>query len=217
MLERLRRLEGVLKGLGVDVPPDREGTPTNKTEEVQGDRVLRAKVVDEEDVLQSEKQVYDAAATSPEEAQDLDLKAKTRYIKEQGRGRFENRFSRLVVNQSKSRYINNSFSANLSNEVEDLKGILNQSSDEEDDPEPSAHQVISSYQGYVFGFSLQNVDMLALHPLPGQTAAYWDVFKDRVDPVVKVLHIPTIEPTVLSAASHLPDLTRGFEALLFAI
>ncbi|KAK3116337.1 hypothetical protein LTR53_003414 [Teratosphaeriaceae sp. CCFEE 6253] len=188
-----------------------------RTEEVQGDRVLRAKVVDEEDVLQSEKQVYDAAATSPEEAQDLEFKAKTRYIEEQGRGRFENRFSRLVVNESKLRYINNSFSANLSNEVEDLKGILNQSSDEEDDPEPSANQVISSYQGYVFGFSSQNVDMLALHPLPVQTAAYWDVFTDRVDPLVKVLHIPTIEPTVLSAASHLPDLTRGFEALLFAI
>ncbi|KAK3074291.1 hypothetical protein LTR53_003402 [Teratosphaeriaceae sp. CCFEE 6253] len=217
LLERLRRLEGVVKGLGVDVLPDGEVAEAGKPKESHGERVLKASVGDGDDHPQKDEQMEDEIAVSPEAAQEQDFKAKTRYMEEQERGRFENRFGRLVINEGKSRYINNSFWANLSNEVEDLKGILNQSSDEDDDPEPRANHMISSHQGYVFGFSSQNVDMLALHPLPGQIAAYWDIFKDRVDPLVKVLHIPTIEPTVLSAASHLSNLSRGFEALLFAI
>lgn len=50
-----------------------------------------------------------------------------------------------------------------------------------------------------------------------QLEIYWRLYKENVDPLVKVLHIPTIEPTILTAASHLANLSRGFEALLFAI
>ena len=50
-----------------------------------------------------------------------------------------------------------------------------------------------------------------------QIETYWRVYKERVDPLVKVLHIPSIEPTVLTAASHLANLSKGFEALLFAV
>ncbi|KAI7230836.1 hypothetical protein KC365_g7471, partial [Hortaea werneckii] len=75
----------------------------------------------------------------------------------------------------------------------------------------------NNHQGWVFGFSSQNVDLLSLHPLPNQIVHYWEAYKDRVDPLVKVLHIPTIEGTILSAASHLTNLSKGFETLLFAI
>ncbi|KAI7592684.1 hypothetical protein KC343_g17859, partial [Hortaea werneckii] len=122
------------------------------------------------------------------------------------------------INEGRSRYINNSFWANLSNEVEDLKGILNQDSDDEDEELPNADAGLdNNHQGWVFGFSSQNVDLLSLHPLPNQIVHYWEAYKDRVDPLVKVLHIPTIEGTILSAASHLTNLSKGFETLLFAI
>ncbi|KAK3650945.1 hypothetical protein LTR56_005996 [Elasticomyces elasticus] len=219
LLERLRRLEGVVKGLGVDVPPD-DGEVVAlgrdaEAEVVKGEEVLRARTAEPQDMDDPEgPQTGDGSTRSPETPEE-GYKARTRYMEELQTGRFENRFGRLVINEGKSRYINNSFWANLSNEVEDLKGILNQSSDEDDgiDTNPT----ISNHQGWVFGFSSQNVDMLALHPLPGQIAAYWEVFADRVDPLVKVLHVPTTEPTVLSAASHLSSLGRGFECLLFAI
>lgn len=108
--------------------------------------------------------------------------------------------------------------ANLSNEVEDLKGILNQSSDEDDAPSPGVQtQAHSSQQGFVFGFSSQSVDLLSLHPPPAQIGSYWETYKDRVDPILKLIHIPTLEPTILSAANHLPNLSKGFECLLFAV
>jgi hypothetical protein len=92
--------------------------------------------------------------------------------------------------------------------VEDLKGILNESSDEEDEED---------HQAFIFGYSSHHTHLLPLHPRPNQIGSYWNIYKDRVDPLCKILHIPTVEGTVLSAASHLENLSRGFECLLFAI
>lgn len=210
LLERLRRLEGVVKGMGVEVPNDGKGENANvSTEKPSPDQC---------DTTLSDKCISDAAVRDADEA----FRDKTQWVEEQQKGRFENRFGRLVVNEGKSRYINNSFWANLSNEVEDLKGILNQSSDDEEDnltasPASNTQQPPSTHHAFVFGFSSQNADLLSLHPLPGQIREYWDIYKDRVDPLVKVLHIPSLEPTVLSAASHLANLSKGFECLLFTI
>ncbi|KAK0307402.1 hypothetical protein LTR82_015909 [Friedmanniomyces endolithicus] len=226
LLERLRRLEGVVKGLGVDVPVGNNEAPDIREDqpaESQVDRVVREEIADDE-ALDAEgyapkPHANGVSDTSPEldRLEQNDFQAKTRYVEEQQSGRFDNGFGRLVINDGRSRYINNSFWASLSNEVEDLKGIFNQSSDEEDDAETGADPLVTNHQGWVFGFSSQNVDMLALHPIPGQIALYWDIFKDRVDPLVKVLHVPTVETAVLNSATHLSTLSRGFEALLFAI
>ena len=227
LLERLRRLEGVVKGLGVDVPGgsvDKEGEVNGKdASAVDGDITMRVDSADEtagsqQNGADSEK----GLGWSERVVKDYHEKWRpnqTRGIEESSHGDFENRFGRLVINEGKSRYINNSFWANLSNEVEDLKGILNQSSDEdENETTPGSNSTGGvTHQGWIFGFNSQNVDMLSLHPLPNQIPAYWETYKDRVDPLVKVLHIPSIQPTVLSAASHLSNLSKGFESLLFTI
>ncbi|KAK4554186.1 hypothetical protein LTR86_008713 [Recurvomyces mirabilis] len=218
LLDRLRRLEGVVKGLGVD-PEAGEGSSKeieSSTPERQKDVILSESHTPDPSRSQGDDTSTTTAGNQPSAA-ERNFTDKTRYIEEYQQSRFENRFGRLVINEGKSRYINNSFWANLSNEVEDLKGILNQSSDEDDDADPGTNPMITNHQGWTFGFSSQSVDMLALHPIPSLIGVYWEVFKDRVDPLVKVLHLPTVEATVLQAASHLGNLSRGFEALLFAI
>lgn len=239
LLERLRRLEGVVKGLGVDglaleegegnksSPEGVNGNGATIRRESSGDQLNSASIRDrdrDDDTPSSgdPRQQWsgrDSNSTARSIA-DRSFEEKTRWVEENQIGRFENRFGRLVVNEGRSRYINNSFWANLSNEVEDLKGILNEPSDEdEDEPSPggTSTQIVGNHQGWIFGFSSQNVDLLSLHPLPSQIETYWQVYKDNVDPLVKVLHIPTIEQTVLSAASHLSNLSKGFETLLFAL
>lgn len=229
LLERLRRLEGVVKGLGVDVP----GGSVDKDAEINGkdaghengDTVMRVDGTDDAAVNQQSSTNSDGTPAQGwsdrvvKEYHDKWQPGRPKWIEESSHGDFENRFGRLVINEGKSRYINNSFWANLSGEVEDLKGILNQSSDEEETEQtPGSNSTGGvTHQGWIFGFNSQNVDMLSLHPLPNQIAAYWETYKDRVDPLVKVLHIPSIEPTVLSAASHLSNLSKGFESLLFTI
>lgn len=45
----------------------------------------------------------------------------------------------------------------------------------------------------------------------------WQVFIDNVDPLTKVVHVPTLQPAVNRAAGDLANIPRSFEALLFAI
>lgn len=212
LLARLRRLEGVVKGLGVDVSnPEATALPPTDS---QPDLVPPEPT--DPPPIQCPNPP-DATTNNKHGEEDESWAAKNRYIDDTRSAKFETRFGRLVINEGRSRYVNNSFWANLSNEVEDLKGILNQNSDDDgDDPSPvQTHP--GQHHGWIFSFSSQNVDLLSLHPIPVQIESYWQVYKERVDPLVKVLHIPTIEPTVLASASHLANLSKSFEALLFAI
>lgn len=102
--------------------------------------------------------------------------------------------------------------------MEDLKEILNSSEDEDKDyPSPETSHSNSSHQGFIFGFSSQNVDMHALHPPSEHVPIYWKIYKENVDPLVKVIHAPSIEPTILEAKDRLDKIHRGLEALMFAI
>lgn len=230
LLERLRRLEGVVKGLGVEVPGDSVGKNGSiGGQDAEGveeeDTAMRIDSADDTGIV--EDQAVPDGETENEGWSEKVVKDwhekwqpnSQQSIHETTQGDFEHRFGRLIINEGKSRYINNSFWASLSGEVEDLKGILNQSSDDEDAVQsPGSNSTGGvTHQGWIFGFNSQNVDLLSLHPLPNQIAEYWETYKDRVDPLVKVLHIPSIEPTVLSAASHLSNLSKGFETLIFTI
>ncbi|KAH0263023.1 hypothetical protein KCU91_g13006, partial [Aureobasidium melanogenum] len=197
LLDRLRRLEGVVKGLGVDI-----ANPDSFPDPPPPDSHVEARPSERPDV------------TCPTTGKCPELPD---YTLQQTRANFETRFGRLVINEGRSRYVNNSFWANLSNEVEDLKGIMNQDTDDEGDDSSPVQSQPDQHHGWIFSFSSQNVDLLSLHPIAGQIESYWNVYKERVDPLVKVLHIPTIEPTVLASASHLANLSKSFEALLFAI
>lgn len=212
LLERLRRLEGVVKGMGVDIPGDGSvglnNAPLSTSDNSVGgvEQPLNANV--SLDARRSadgpvEEQSFENALPHDRRRQD-DL---------------ENSFGRLVVNEGKSRYVNDSFWASLSNEVEDLKGILNESSDENDaESTPGdVSQAIDNHQSFVFGFSSQSASLLSLHSTPKHIGMYWEVYKDRVDPLVKVLHIPSVEPNILNAAVNLAHVSKAFETLLFSI
>jgi hypothetical protein len=102
--------------------------------------------------------------------------------------------------------------------VEDLKAILHEPSDDEDEPNAANSPTHSSqHSGFVFGYSSTSVDMHALHPLEQQARQFWYIFKENVDPLVKVLHVPTSEPVFMDAVAHLDKVGKGLETLLFAI
>lgn len=45
----------------------------------------------------------------------------------------------------------------------------------------------------------------------------WQVYKENVDPIVKVVHVPTVEKLVNQTRKDLDNLTPANEALMFAI
>ena len=56
-----------------------------------------------------------------------------------------------------------------------------------------------------------------LHPSPSQVFILWEVFKENVDPLVRILHRPTAKNILINASSNSENLPKAVEALLFSI
>lgn len=55
------------------------------------------------------------------------------------------------------------------------------------------------------------------HPPPERIHQLWQIFIENVDPLTKVVHVPTLRPAIQKAASNIGTIPRSFEALMFAI
>lgn len=75
----------------------------------------------------------------------------------------------------------------------------------------------SNHQAFIFGYSSIMHDLRELHPSPSQIFILWEVFKENVDPLVRILHRPTAKTILMNAASSLDRLSKPAEALLFSI
>ncbi|KAH7024282.1 fungal-specific transcription factor domain-containing protein [Macrophomina phaseolina] len=206
LLERLRKLEGMVKTLGgaaID-----EGKAQESEEESPP----------EPQPPKSEPKVF-VGVKPPRNHKEEDCGKHAGYLPPEDKtlAGLETRFGRLVVDEGRSRYINSSFWASLNNEVEDIRELLTHSDDEAEDHASPDSVTSSGHQGFLFGYSSTSVDMLSLHPPEHHLHKIWTLFKENVDPLVKVLHIPTVEPKIMSAIDNRDHIPRGMEALLFSI
>lgn len=114
LIERLKKLEGVVRSLGVQAGVQGEDTQSAREEETSPSTVNEGSAeVKKDDELAREERVQNGHQEPKEIKQakfDQDLKRSSV-------AGLENRFGRLVVDEGRSRYINPSFWANLSNEV----------------------------------------------------------------------------------------------------
>lgn len=55
------------------------------------------------------------------------------------------------------------------------------------------------------------------HPDPVHAFRLWQIFLDRVNPVTKVIHVPTVQPYVVEAATDPSNVPLKYRALLFSI
>ncbi|KAL8783255.1 MAG: hypothetical protein Q9213_004767 [Squamulea squamosa] len=77
-----------------------------------------------------------------------------------------------------------------------------------DTPDDGFDLVLSSQSGTNTSFR---------HPQPERIQQLWRVYVENIDPLTKVVHVPTLQPAIHKAASNFGTIPRGFEALLFAI
>ncbi|KAK8016484.1 C6 transcription factor [Apiospora rasikravindrae] len=121
------------------------------------------------------------------------------------------------------RYVGGDFWLNLSHEVEGLKQALEQPSDTDSGEESETETPESSMgqqkpqpfvtQGLLVGCKSPESSGL-IHPATAQILYLLSVFFDRVDPILKILHRPSI---LVMLPAGLPRLTLAQEALAFSI
>ncbi|KAK7423939.1 hypothetical protein QQX98_000811 [Neonectria punicea] len=129
--------------------------------------------------------------------------------------------------QGVGRYLSQEFWGHLCAEVVGIKQALDQPSDDDDDDEGTSPESIeaagSSISRGASGFLLGNPDYHEReplrHPPPEMIARLWAIYTRNVDPLMKVLHCPTVEKALQICADSSP--TRHFSpptnALIFAV
>ncbi|XXH06184.1 hypothetical protein Hte_012630 [Hypoxylon texense] len=136
-------------------------------------------------------------------------------------------FGRLVLNEKgKTRYVSSAFWSKINDEINRLRTESEMLSDEDSEggsDDGSSPSTLNPYpdqvdhHGFVLGYSSSNVDLRKLHPLPSQIPFIWQVYQENVDPLVKILHVPSMNKTIRELRSNMNDISPGLEALMFAI
>lgn len=114
LIERLKKLEGVVRSLGVQTGVQGEDTQNGREEETSPSTVTDGNA---EPKKEEELKLEEQAPNAHQEPEELKQTKFDQDGKKSSITGLENRFGRLVVDEGRSRYINPSFWANLSNEV----------------------------------------------------------------------------------------------------
>ncbi|KAH8802543.1 fungal-specific transcription factor domain-containing protein [Xylogone sp. PMI_703] len=126
-------------------------------------------------------------------------------------------FGELIIDdQGKSRYFNGSFWTSLSSEVQSLQLALDNDVDSSDNLSSKSSAPDLS-NGMLFSFSSFAVDLRRQHPPPSIMDQLWNIFIHNFDPMVKVVHKPTMSVLILSAIADISHVTKDLEAVMFAI
>lgn len=74
------------------------------------------------------------------------------------------------------------------------------------------------HEGFIFRFNSLASDLKSFHPIGNNILFLWTVFVANVDPLVRLLHKPTMHREVVNMVlTHATGIEPPVEALLFAI
>ncbi|KAI0466407.1 fungal-specific transcription factor domain-containing protein [Xylaria cf. heliscus] len=134
---------------------------------------------------------------------------------------------RLVVEESQSRYVSNIMWADLTESIEQLRGMfLDPTPRDEDSPQlgdsplydaDSPSSVHSGPNAAILGYRSLTHSLRDFHPSVELSMRLFQVFNDNVLPVVRIFHSPTLIRLFWSAVVSPDSIDKETEALLFAI
>ncbi|KAH8649816.1 hypothetical protein BX600DRAFT_502204 [Xylariales sp. PMI_506] len=79
----------------------------------------------------------------------------------------------------------------------------------------SEQEVLSHDFSHVLGFELPQ--SAASHPSFENIRCLWQTFLENVNPLTKLVHVPSLQPAIDKAIANINHIPKGFEALMFAI
>ncbi|KIW93273.1 uncharacterized protein Z519_05878 [Cladophialophora bantiana CBS 173.52] len=195
LLARLKKCEELLKSKGIDI--DTEVTST---------------VASTSTVLESPSSTQPISTPQQHSPSTESVIAKQREIFAAYPPELQ-KSGQLIVDQGKSRFIENPLWASLSDEFRQPNEAIAEYSEDEDE----IGSPLEESTDFVLGYTPSSNSVQQLHPSPSNILILWQVFLDNINPMSKLIHQPTLHKTLVQASSQLDNLPRGLEALMFAI
>lgn len=137
-------------------------------------------------------------------------------------------FGRLLLNEKgKARYVSSAFWSKMNDELDKLREETYQLSDQDSnisDVEETPPSMIGDpgvddrdHHAFILGYSSATAPIRKYHPLVSQIPFLWEVFQENVDPLVKILHIPTMNKIIKDMRADMDNMSTATEALMFSI
>ncbi|OIW30448.1 hypothetical protein CONLIGDRAFT_279429 [Coniochaeta ligniaria NRRL 30616] len=119
--------------------------------------------------------------------------------------------TQIIHGRGGSMFVDNSLWSRVAEELHDSESALESSSDDSHAAESPDDDF-----GFVLG-SLSQANTIACHPSTEHLHRLWQAFVENVDPLTKVVHVPTFDPLIRRAISSINSVPRNLEPLLHAI
>ncbi|KAF6833703.1 fungal specific transcription factor domain-containing protein [Colletotrichum musicola] len=122
---------------------------------------------------------------------------------------------KIVVDDGRPTFMESPMRSNVVDHLQLSKLSLDDSVDDHVDSSDSVAATETNETGSLGSRESMDFDLLALGPV--QMLRLWQVFLERVNPMTKVIHVPTLEPLVFEAATDHSNVKPDVEALLCSI
>ncbi|KAI1852421.1 hypothetical protein JX265_011054 [Neoarthrinium moseri] len=125
---------------------------------------------------------------------------------------------KLIIDDGSVRFMDSFLWATVHDEVRAMREIVDE--DDKDDESsgvtPADGQTPDHHTGLLLSDGSDS-NLADLHPEPAHVFRLWQTFLERVNPLTKVIHVPSVQPLVVEAATNKDNLPKNVEALLFSI
>jgi len=123
---------------------------------------------------------------------------------------------RLVVEADGGvRFIDSILVGTVYEELKAMREIVDAEDNEPSSPMDST-ATPDEHSELIMGGESPKLTLEELQPAPAHIFRLWQIYLERVNPLTKVIHVPTLQPFLVDATSNSP-LPKNVEALLFAI
>ena len=118
-----------------------------------------------------------------------------------------------VDRRGKSTFVDNNLYVSLDDEIDHEENVPTESEDEE------AVGVLGDpfRVDLILGAIPHLPVTITIHPSPDHALKLWQIFKDNVNPVIKILHIPSVQSKLRNATQSPEKVDKHFETLMFAV
>jgi hypothetical protein len=122
---------------------------------------------------------------------------------------------KLYRNDGTVRFVDSVLVGTISDELQAMRDILEESP-ARDAPTPSDEATPEEHSDLLLGGGdSPGVPLDDLHPDPGQIFRLWQIFLERINPLLKVIHVPSMQPILGDAIGGV--IPKDIEPLIFAI
>ncbi|RDL41217.1 uncharacterized protein BP5553_01196 [Venustampulla echinocandica] len=123
----------------------------------------------------------------------------------------------MISKPGMTRFVDSHLWSTLLDELRESKDILQQDPTWEDDESDTSDTSATDGSSLLFSSNFRPPKLTQLHPPPIQILRLWQIFIENVNPVLKIVHTPTLQVQILEASGNVATIPKGLEALLFAI